>query len=99
MAPKESGVRDYIGAFAVSAGFGVDDLCKGYEEKHDDYNSIMAKALADRLAEVSGHFGAFVISLFEDRYVFITLIIRSFLYFSDRRMISSLILEEEENKL
>ncbi|PIK57079.1 putative methionine synthase-like [Apostichopus japonicus] len=51
VAPKESGVRDYIGAFAVSAGFGVDDLCKGYEEKHDDYNSIMAKALADRLAE------------------------------------------------
>ncbi|XP_071833315.1 methionine synthase-like [Apostichopus japonicus] len=51
VAPKESGVRDYIGAFAVSAGFGVEDLCKGYEEKHDDYNSIMAKALADRLAE------------------------------------------------
>lgn len=52
VAPKESGVRDYIGAFAVSAGFGVEELCKRFEEKHDDYNSIMAKALADRLAEV-----------------------------------------------
>lgn len=51
IAPKESGVQDYIGAFAVSAGFGVDDLCKKYEDKFDDYSSIMAKALADRLAE------------------------------------------------
>lgn len=86
MAPKESGVRDYIGAFAVSAGFGVEDLCKGYEEKHDDYNSIMAKALADRLAEVSGKFGAIIISLCDDRYVVITLITRSFLYFSVSRI-------------
>jgi 5-methyltetrahydrofolate--homocysteine methyltransferase len=42
---------DHIGAFAVSAGFGVEDLCKKFERDHDDYNSIMTKALADRLAE------------------------------------------------
>src|SRR5262249_47275332 len=42
---------DYIGAFAVSAGFGVEELCRSFEADHDDYNSIMTKALADRLAE------------------------------------------------
>ena len=42
---------DYLGAFAVSAGFGVEALCKKFERDHDDYNSIMTKALADRLAE------------------------------------------------
>jgi 5-methyltetrahydrofolate--homocysteine methyltransferase len=42
---------DYLGAFAVSAGFGVEELCKKFEADHDDYNSIMTKALADRLAE------------------------------------------------
>jgi 5-methyltetrahydrofolate--homocysteine methyltransferase len=42
---------DYIGAFAVTAGFGVEDLCRKFEADHDDYNSIMVKALADRLAE------------------------------------------------
>jgi len=42
---------DYLGAFAVSAGFGVEELCKKFEQDHDDYNSIMTKALADRLAE------------------------------------------------
>ena len=42
---------DYLGAFAVSAGFGADALCKRFEHDHDDYNSIMTKALADRLAE------------------------------------------------
>jgi 5-methyltetrahydrofolate--homocysteine methyltransferase len=42
---------DYIGAFAVSAGFGVEELCRRFEQDHDDYNSIMTKALADRLAE------------------------------------------------
>ncbi len=49
--PKESGRADYIGAFAVTTGIGVDLLCKEFERDHDDYNSIMAKALADRLAE------------------------------------------------
>ncbi len=51
VAPKESGRADYIGAFAVTAGTGVDRVCKEFEQDHDDYNSIMAKALADRLAE------------------------------------------------
>jgi 5-methyltetrahydrofolate--homocysteine methyltransferase len=51
IAPKSSGVPDYIGAFAVTAGHGVPELCAGFEREHDDYNSIMTKALADRLAE------------------------------------------------
>ena len=51
IAPRGSGVPDYIGMFAVTAGIGVDDLVKGYERDHDDYHAIMVKALADRLAE------------------------------------------------
>jgi 5-methyltetrahydrofolate--homocysteine methyltransferase len=51
VAPKESGRQDFIGAFAVTTGIGLDDLCKRFDQDHDDYNSIMAKALADRLAE------------------------------------------------
>jgi len=51
IAPKDSGVPDFIGAFAVTAGLGIDPRVKAYEEKHDDYNAIMLKALADRLAE------------------------------------------------
>jgi 5-methyltetrahydrofolate--homocysteine methyltransferase len=51
IAPKCSGVADYIGAFAVTAGHGLQEVCAGFEKDHDDYNSIMAKALADRLAE------------------------------------------------
>jgi 5-methyltetrahydrofolate--homocysteine methyltransferase len=51
VAPKASGIPDYIGAFAVTAGIGLDDLCRAFERDHDDYNAIMAKALADRLAE------------------------------------------------
>jgi 5-methyltetrahydrofolate--homocysteine methyltransferase len=51
VAPQDSGRTDYIGAFAVTAGFGCDELCRQFDKKHDDYNSIMAKALADRLAE------------------------------------------------
>jgi 5-methyltetrahydrofolate--homocysteine methyltransferase len=51
VAPKGSGVRDYIGAFAVTAGFGAADLADYYERRHDDYHAIMVKALADRLAE------------------------------------------------
>ena len=51
VAPKESGVKDYMGCFAVSAGFGTDALVKIYEDNQDDYNSIMVKSLADRLAE------------------------------------------------
>ncbi len=51
IAPKESGVKDYLGAFAVTAGLGVDELAASFERQHDDYSSIMVKALADRLAE------------------------------------------------
>jgi 5-methyltetrahydrofolate--homocysteine methyltransferase len=51
IAPKSSGRADYLGGFAVTAGFGLDELCAQFERDHDDYNSIMAKALADRLAE------------------------------------------------
>ena len=51
IAPKESKVKDYIGCFCVTTGFGVDELSKKFEDKIDDYGSIMVKALADRLAE------------------------------------------------
>ncbi|GAB4342532.1 MAG: methionine synthase [Flammeovirgaceae bacterium] len=51
IAPKETGKEDYIGAFAVSAGFGADEIAKRFEQQHDDYTAIMVKALADRLAE------------------------------------------------
>ena len=51
VAPKETALTDYVGAFAVTAGHGVEELCKKFERDHDDYNSIMTKALADRLAE------------------------------------------------
>ncbi len=51
VAPKSSGVADYVGGFAVTAGIGLDELVAEFEAQHDDYNSIMAKALADRLAE------------------------------------------------
>lgn len=53
IAPKESGIGDYCGAFAVTAGIGVEELCKKYEKEHDDYSSIMVKAVADRLAEAA----------------------------------------------
>ena len=56
VAPKESGQRDCIGAFAVTAGIGLGELCKKFDADHDDYNSIMAKALADRLAEAFAEF-------------------------------------------
>jgi 5-methyltetrahydrofolate--homocysteine methyltransferase len=51
IAPKETKIQDYIGAFCVSTGFGTKELAEAYEADHDDYNSIMIKALADRLAE------------------------------------------------
>ncbi len=51
VAPRETGVPDYIGMFAVTAGLGADDLVRSFERDHDDYNAIMVKALADRLAE------------------------------------------------
>ncbi len=51
VAPKESGIKDYIGAFALTAGLGIEGILKKYKDNLDDYNSIMIKALADRLAE------------------------------------------------
>jgi len=51
VAPAESGRTDYIGAFAVTAGHGCDELVARFEAQNDDYNAIMAKAVADRLAE------------------------------------------------
>ncbi|TKB82431.1 MAG: methionine synthase [Nitrospira sp.] len=51
VAPHDSGRTDHIGAFAVTSGIGLDGLCRRFDKDHDDYNSIMAKALADRLAE------------------------------------------------
>ncbi|MGH9838931.1 MAG: methionine synthase, partial [Blastocatellia bacterium] len=51
IAPKSAGRADYLGAFAVTAGIGLEELCARFEKDHDDYHSIMAKALADRLAE------------------------------------------------
>jgi 5-methyltetrahydrofolate--homocysteine methyltransferase len=51
VAPQESGRADYIGAFACTTGHGCDELCRRYDREHDDYSSILAKALADRLAE------------------------------------------------
>ncbi len=51
IAPKESGRPDYIGCFCVTAGFGTDELAEQYRKNLDDYNSILIKALADRLAE------------------------------------------------
>ncbi|CAM4121149.1 methionine synthase [Cytophagaceae bacterium 50C-KIRBA] len=51
VAPLETGQTDYVGAFAVTAGIGIEALLEKYDKAHDDYNSIMVKALADRLAE------------------------------------------------
>ena len=51
IAPKETGLPDHIGAFAVTSGIGLKELCDGFRAQHDDYSAIMAEALADRLAE------------------------------------------------
>jgi len=51
IAPKATGLPDHIGAFAVTSGIGLKELCDGFRAKHDDYNAIMAEAIADRLAE------------------------------------------------
>lgn len=51
IAPKETGLQDYIGAFAVTSGIGLKELCDRFRAENDDYNAIMAEAIADRLAE------------------------------------------------
>ncbi len=56
VAPKESGVKDYIGGFAVTSGIGIEKILRRFKAEHDDYNSIMVKAVADRLAEAMAEF-------------------------------------------
>ncbi len=56
VAPIDTGVPDYVGAFAVSTGFGTHELVEAFKRDHDDYNAIMAEALADRLAEAFAEF-------------------------------------------
>ena len=56
IAPKETNLKDYLGCFCVTAGFGTDELAAKFEKDHDDYNSIMIKALADRFAEAFAEF-------------------------------------------
>jgi 5-methyltetrahydrofolate--homocysteine methyltransferase len=51
VAPKDTKIEDYLGGFAVTAGIGIDGIVEDFEKRHDDYNSILIKALADRLAE------------------------------------------------
>src|SRR5690606_38745431 len=51
IAPETSGIQDYVGCFAVTTGFGTEELVQKYKNSQDDYNAIMAKALSDRLAE------------------------------------------------
>ena len=56
IAPKSSGKQDYVGAFAVTTGFGTEELAQEYYDEGDDYNAIIVKALADRLAEAFAEF-------------------------------------------
>ena len=56
VAPYDSGIQDYLGGFVLTTGIGVDQLAAKYEADHDDYNAIMVKALADRLAEAFAEF-------------------------------------------
>jgi 5-methyltetrahydrofolate--homocysteine methyltransferase len=56
IAPKSTGIKDYIGAFVVTAGKKIDKIAKKFEEDLDDYNSIMIKALADRMAEAAAEY-------------------------------------------
>jgi 5-methyltetrahydrofolate--homocysteine methyltransferase len=56
IAPKETGIGDYMGAFAVTAGIGIEALLAEYEKNHDDYQAILLKAVADRLAEAAAEY-------------------------------------------
>ncbi len=56
LAPHESGLRDYVGAFVVTAGVGIEDHVAAFERQHDDYSAILLKALADRLAEAAAEY-------------------------------------------
>ncbi|MCT3772180.1 methionine synthase [Elizabethkingia anophelis] len=61
IAPRETGIQDYVGCFCVTAGFGADEAAAKYNEENDDYNSIMVKALADRFAEAYAEFSHYKI--------------------------------------
>lgn len=61
VAPKESGVSDYLGGFAVNAGIGLDKIVQKYEKEHDDYHAILVKAVADRLAEAFAEYLHFLV--------------------------------------
>jgi len=56
IAPKESGLEDYVGAFAVTAGIGIEKHVQKFEKEHDDYSAILLKAIADRLAEATAEY-------------------------------------------
>ena len=56
VAPQDSGIDDYVGAFAVTAGLGIDKYVAQFEKAHDDYNAILLKAIADRLAEACAEY-------------------------------------------
>ena len=56
VAPATSSLRDYVGAFAVTAGIGIDEHVARFEKDHDDYSAIILKALADRLAEAGAEY-------------------------------------------
>ena len=56
VAPEDSGVEDFVGAFAVTAGIGIDEHVARFEAAHDDYSAILLKALADRLAEAAAEY-------------------------------------------
>ncbi len=56
VAPKDSGLKDYVGGFAVTAGIGIEKLLEEFEKAHDDYNAILLKAIADRLAEAMAEY-------------------------------------------
>lgn len=61
VAPIDSGKHDYLGLFAVTAGLGIQTYLKRFEDRHDDYNSILIKALADRLAEANAEYLHYII--------------------------------------
>lgn len=61
VAPKETGVEDYLGLFAVTGGLGVDELAEQFEVDHDDYQSILVKSVADRLAEAFAEYAHMII--------------------------------------
>jgi 5-methyltetrahydrofolate--homocysteine methyltransferase len=85
IAPKEAAVTDYMGAFAVTTGFGVDKKAAEFEKDHDDYNSIMVKALGDRLAEAFAE------------YLHLKIRTEIWGYAADEHLTNELLIKEEYN--